>query len=116
MHIEIIGDGDAVNPGLCRYAERRLNYLLGRYANRVSDVLVRLTVSNAELGGGIDVFTRIAAWGRTLDGHVTTAGGSNPVAAIDQAADRLRREIGRTLLRSSPDGPQSVSFERRLAS
>ena len=115
MHIEIIGDGDALTPGLCTYAERRLRYVLARYAGRVTDVLAQLSVTDAALGRGIDVFARIAAWGRSVEGHVTTASGSNPVAAIDQAADRLRRDIGRELM-GMPTQRWKIEAQARLAS
>lgn len=86
---------------LADHVRRRLGFALGPYGERMQRVSVRLGDENGPRGG-VDKFCRI---------HVHLAGapaalaedvGADLYAAIDRAADRIGRVVGRRLDRTRP--------------
>jgi ribosomal subunit interface protein len=104
MQIEVSGNGIAVTPELREYAQRRLHFALGRFANRIKRVRIRLADVNGPRGG-VDVHCRVRVRGKDIEGLLTTALALNPETAINEAAARMRRRIERVEERRRHGGP-----------
>ena len=98
MHIEVSANGIRVTPAMREHVQHRLHLALGRFANRIDGVAVRLTDVNGPRGG-VDVHCRIRVRGKDTEGLWTTALAVNPERAINEATVRLRRVIRRAIER-----------------
>ena len=98
MHVEVSGNGVNVTPAMREQVQHRLHLALGRFANRIDGVAVRLTDVNGPRGG-VDVHCRMQVRGKDIEGLFTTALAVDPETAINEATVRLRRVIRRAIAR-----------------
>lgn len=98
MKIEVSGNGVNVTPAMRERVLHRLHLALGRFANRINEVVVRLTDVNGPRGG-VDVHCRMRVRGKDTEGLCTTALSVNPERAINEATARMRRVIRRAIER-----------------
>ena len=100
MRIEVSAMGISVTPQLREYVVRRLHFKLCRFSDRIKLARVRIVDVNRSRGG-VDVHCRIQVLGTHVDGLVESALAANLTSAIDQAADRIHRLVGREFARAS---------------
>lgn len=100
MRIEVSARGVSVTRRLREYVARRLHFKLGRFSDRINVVRVRMVDVNGPRGG-VDLHCRIQVRGTDLDGLVASALAANPTSAIDEAANRIHRVVGREFARAS---------------
>ncbi len=108
MNLELYSSRIAVSESTQFYVERRLAFALGRFADVIQSVVVRLEDANGPRGG-IDKSCRV---------RVKLTGQKNPViaevidleirAAIDMAAERVGRAVARQLDRRTPRRSSSL--------
>jgi len=98
MRVQLLGSGVNVTPAIREHVMHRLRLALGRFANRVNGVVVRLTDVNGPRGG-VDVHCCMRVRGKDVEGLFTTALAVEPETAINQATVRLRRVIRRAIAR-----------------
>jgi ribosome hibernation promoting factor len=96
MKLDIVGQQIAVTKVLSMHIERRLQFALGRFGARVTRVAVTLTDLNGPRGG-IDKQCRIIASLAPKGEVVVEVRDADIFIAIDRAADRLGRVMGREL-------------------
>ena len=87
-----------MTPAMREHVQHHLHLALGRFANRIDGVVVRLTDVNGPRGG-VDVHCRMRVRGRDIEGLLTAALAANPETAIHEATARLRRVIRRAIER-----------------
>ncbi|PKO90913.1 MAG: 30S ribosomal protein S30 [Betaproteobacteria bacterium HGW-Betaproteobacteria-10] len=98
MHINIQASGFELTEGLRQHTERRLSFALG-WANRdVRKIAVRLFDVNGPRGGE-DKCCRIQVTLPKMQDVVIEDTEANIYVAIDRAADRAERSVGRRLER-----------------
>ena len=113
MKLELYSSRIAVSESTQTYVERRLSFALGRFADMIHGIVVRLEDSNGPRGG-IDKLCNM---------RVQLIGQKNPLiaevvdleirAAVDMAADRIGRAVARQLDRRTARRSSSRSqFER----
>jgi ribosomal subunit interface protein len=100
MNLEIRGVELDPTPALREHVSRRLAFALSRFSGRIKDVEVRLRDENGPKGG-VDKVCRIKATCHGLPTLVVEAVGSDLYGAIDVAADRAGRALGRALRRQT---------------
>jgi putative sigma-54 modulation protein len=97
MNIELRVSNAGIAELLKRYIERRLQFALGRFGERVSNVLVRLHAS----GRGSESKCRITVELRPMGRVAVEVRDPDLFTAMDRAAGRLSRRVGRELDRLS---------------
>jgi len=80
------------------HARRRLGFALGRFADRITTVWLRLSDLNGPRGG-VDKQCRIEVRGVNQWEVVVEDRDCDVYVAIDRAADRVGRAVGRTVER-----------------
>ena len=108
MRLEVRVRDRELTEGLRAYVDRRLRFALSRFGRRIGLVTVRIADVNGPRGG-VDKQCRIHAEvipSGNVDLEETDA---DLYAAIDRAADRVRRAIARELERA-----REWPLERRL--
>jgi ribosomal subunit interface protein len=98
MRLDIRGVDLAPTGAIRDHIARRLSFALSRFAGRLEEVEVRLRDENGPRGG-VDKVCRVKATLRGLPTLVVEAVGADLYAAIDTAADRAGRALGRSLRR-----------------
>lgn len=93
-------NGLTATTTLREHLERRLAFALGRFGEEIHHVNARVADLNGPKGG-IDKLVSLRVHGRRLKSLVVTDADANLFAAIDRAADRIGRAIGRTLERGN---------------
>ena len=99
MRIEMTARGVGLTAATRGHVERRLYFALGRFADRVSQVHVRLADVNGPKGG-VDKSCRIRVRLFGLPTVVVEQMDSDLNAAIDRSADRIGRAVARKLDRA----------------
>jgi ribosome hibernation promoting factor len=103
----------AVSGALRAHVERRLGFALGGFGERVGRVLVRLSRREPAQGQGQQCEIEVSLSPRIL---TVMDGGADSFVAVENAADRLGRAIGRALERERAWGagepPMKVPSER----
>ena len=107
MKVDIRGRSFDVSGAFRDYAERRLEFGLGRLQHRIVRVRVWLTDLNGPRGG-VDKRCRIEVVGRQAT-VAAEASSDNAYAAIDLAADRIRH-VARRLAERDATIDRSRSF------
>jgi ribosomal subunit interface protein len=103
MRVDIRGHGFPVSAALRAHIERRLHFALGRFGGRVRQAMVRVSDLNGPRGG-VDKACRIAVRLPASPAVVVEDADGDLYVAIDRAADRIGRSVGRHLARDrSPD-------------
>jgi len=98
MRVQFHAKNVHLAPSLSEFIERRLRFALGRFASRVTKVVVRLCDVNGPRGG-IDQQCRIDAT-FIPSAHKTVQGtGASAEAAICQAVDRIAGAVRKDLAR-----------------
>ncbi len=105
MLIDTRAMGFTLTPAIVRHVEARMERALGAYARWVFKVTVRLDDINSDRGG-VDKRCSVVVALRRHGVEVAEATDSDLYAAIDAAAERIRRSVGRTV-------GQHLSSERR---
>lgn len=103
MHIEIRGVDMEPTGAIRDHVSRRLAFALSRYTGRLREVEVRLRDVNGPKGG-LDKVCRIKATLTGLPTLVVEAADADLYAAVDLAADRAGRAVGRSLRRLAAMG------------
>jgi ribosomal subunit interface protein len=98
MHIHILARGFALTDGLRQHIERRLQFALGWADDRLRQVSVRLSDENGPRGGE-DKRCRIRIAFPGAPSVVIEDTEADLYVAIDRAADRAGRSVGRRLER-----------------
>ena len=99
MRLGIIAKGIALTEAIREYAQRRLKTALGRYRHALESVQVRLSDVNGPKGG-IDKHCVVEVRGPALVPIVIRERDADLYAAIDRAAERVDRTVGRRLSRN----------------
>lgn len=81
------------------YIDRRLRFALGRFSGEITHARVRLSDTNGPRGG-VDKHVKIQVTGPRLGHLVIEDCDSDVLTAIDRAADRAGRTVGRHLQRN----------------
>lgn len=99
MQIEIQARDFELTPGLRAHVRRRLHFALGRYEDRVTRVMVRLSDLNGPRGG-VDkaCLLRIRLHGQPA--ILIEDAEEDLYVAISRAADRAGRTLGRWMERA----------------
>jgi ribosomal subunit interface protein len=108
MNLEIRGIDLEPTDAIRNHIERRLSFALSRFSDHLKGVEVRLRDENGPKGG-IDKVCRVKATLRGRPTLVVEAVGTDLYAAIDTAADRAGRALGRTLRRNEAVHHRRVS-------
>ena len=103
MRVDIRGQGFSVSEALRAHVERRLHFALGRFGGRVRQATVRLSDLNGPRGG-LDKACRIAVRLPALRDLVVEDADGDLYIAIDRAAERAGRSVGRQLARGRDAG------------
>ncbi len=98
MNLEIRGVDLEPTAAIREHVSRRLAFALSRFSGRLKEVEVRLRDVNGPKGG-LDKVCRIKATCHGLPTLVVEAIGADLYGAIDGAADRAGRALGRALRR-----------------
>jgi putative sigma-54 modulation protein len=93
MKLEIRISNAGIVEFLRRYVDRRLQFALGRFGERVGTVSVRLY----ESGRGSEARCRISAELRPMGTIAVEVRDPDLFSAMDRAAGRLNRRVGREL-------------------
>ena len=114
MRLEISGNGIRVTNYLRAYIERRLQFALGRFVNRIDRVRVRLVDVNGPRGG-IDKACTVTVGLVRLKSVVVKDVDGDIAAAVDRAAGRVARGVRRALerARSRSTGEPTGSTRKR---
>src|SRR6478752_4752694 len=113
MLLEIRALGFRLTDAISRYAESRIESVLGRFGHRVLKVTVRLEDVNAGRGG-IDKRCSVVAAVRRHGVVVAEAVQDDLYSAIHEAAARIRRSVSRQIThhvgreRSDPQRPGAM--------
>ena len=98
MQLEMRGVNYELQDELKDHIERRLRFALGRFADRIERLTIRVSDVNGPRGG-IDKHCRIAI-ALIPKGTIMVEGtGDDPFALVADAAKRARRSVRRTLER-----------------
>lgn len=100
MRIEVTGQGFTVRPGLREHVERRLDFALNRFEDRIDHVAVRLEDVNGPRGG-VDKTCRVVVQLHKLQSAIVEQTSEDMYTAVDQAADRIGRTVKRRLEKAS---------------
>ena len=100
MRIEITTQGVNLTDATRGHVERRLYFALGRFADRVSEIHVRIADVNGPKGG-VDKSCRIRVRLFGLPTVVVEQMDSDVNAAIDRSADRIGRTVARRRSKAS---------------
>lgn len=98
MRMDIQCRGFPLTAGLLYHTERRLKFELTRSTNRIGRVVVRLGDSNGPRGGE-DKFCRIKVVLAHAEPVLVEDSGSDLYAVIERAAERIGRNVARSLER-----------------
>lgn len=99
MRLGILARGIALTDSIRLYAQRRLKTALGRYPQTLESVQVRLADVNGPRGG-IDKHCVIEVRGPALTPIIVRERDADLYVAIDRAAERVDRAVGRRLSRN----------------
>lgn len=98
MHLEMRGVNYELKDALKDHIERRIRFALGRFADRIERLVVRISDMNGPRGG-VDKHCRIAV-ALIPKGVVMVEGtGDDPFALVADAAKRTRQSVRRSLER-----------------
>jgi putative sigma-54 modulation protein len=100
MKLQVHWNGLTGTPTLRAHLERRLAFALDRFGDEINHVCARLADLNGPRGG-VDKLVSLRVNGRRLKSLMVTDSDSDFFAAIDRAAERIGRAIGRTLERKN---------------
>jgi ribosome hibernation promoting factor len=96
MRIEVSGQGMTVRPGLKDHVERRLDFALNRFEDRIDHIAVKLEDLNGPKGG-VDKQCRVMVQLHKLPNAIVEQTAEDMYAAVDLAADRVGRAVARKL-------------------
>ncbi|WP_313953496.1 HPF/RaiA family ribosome-associated protein [Accumulibacter sp.] len=99
MQIEIHAHGFPLSEALRAHVERRFQFAVGRFEDRVQGVIVRLSDLNGPRGG-VDKHCQVQLRLRGLPKIVIKDTEADTYVAVDRAADRSGRTLGRNLQRA----------------
>lgn len=99
MQIDIQARGFTLTEGLRAHVERRLRFALTRFQDRVVRVAVRLSDVNGPRGG-VNKHCHLQARLRGLPDIVVKDTEADLYVAVDRAAERAGRTLGRYLRRA----------------
>ena len=100
MKLDIRGKHVEVDAALNDQVETRLRFALGRFAERIHDVVVRLTDVNGPRGG-VDKRCQVTVTLKRSRRQVVVADLAPDIrVAVDRASDRLGRTVAREVERS----------------
>jgi len=94
MRVEIIAPTIELAPGLRDWVERRVGFVLGRFADRLRRVRITLSDVNGPRGG-LDkecCVTAHVVWGEPLVAEVLDC---DPAAAVSRAVERIAGQLSR---------------------
>ncbi|HEY7351793.1 MAG TPA: HPF/RaiA family ribosome-associated protein [Terriglobales bacterium] len=105
MHIRTRVTESDISKAFSAYIERRLRFALGRFADRVGRVNVRLKADGPG-GHQCHMTAQIVPFGRVM----ASENDFDLFTAVDRAAGKLGQQFGRALerMRDAKVGPQSV--------
>ncbi|GEM_PF-4867338 len=89
--IDVVGHDAALNPYLCGTVERRLAYALGRFADGIRRICVRVSDGHAPRGG--DKSCKIELRVYSHDAIIVTASDARLDCAITKAAHAAARRM-----------------------
>lgn len=98
MRVQLRGRKIGVTPAIAEHVERRLDFALGRFSDRVSEVSVRFEDLNGPRGGesmACHMVTRLRTGGTVRIEERC----HDLYSAVDRGADRLRHSVSRLLAR-----------------
>jgi putative sigma-54 modulation protein len=98
MDVSVRGTNIELSPTVVAHVERRLYFALGRFGRRVRAARVRMTDVNGPKGG-LDTECHIVLRLDPSGSLEISDLGGDVYAAVDAAADRVSRSIGRRLAR-----------------
>lgn len=98
MELELRATGLNLALSILEYAKRRMRFALDRVALNLDRVILRLTDANGPRGG-VSMTCRIAVGLKSGRSIFVGATDESPRVAVDRAADRAARAIGRKLER-----------------
>lgn len=118
MQIEIHAHGFTTTEALREHVTRRLRHVFGCCADRISRIMVRLSDINGPRGG-VDKRCQIQVRLATLADVVIEDTEADLYVAIDRAAERAVRTVGRHLARQrrpvrSPQREEAASSREDL--
>ncbi len=99
MRIQVRTSQVAGSQWLRNYIERRLGFALGRFANVIRRVVVRVRDVNGPKGGH-DKECRLVVTGAGLGSLVVSAVDADLGQAVDRASEAMDRAVTRSLKRS----------------
>ena len=100
MKVQIRQDDVSLTRALRAHVERRVGLALGRFADRIGSVLVRLSDSAGKRRCQIDVGLRRNLRGEDID--------ADAFAAVNHASDRVSSSVARALERELDEAAKSV--------
>lgn len=103
MKIDITGQGFTVTENLRDHVERRIDFALSNFEERITRVSVKLKDINGPRGG-IDKECRVITVLRGLPNVIVTQEASDAHSAVDKAADRIGNTVSRKLERANERG------------
>ncbi len=115
MQFQLVEDGVRLRDSQREFVERRLLFALGRFADRIRQVVVRFSDLNGPRGGpGLQCLLSISVSGcRDL---LVTSGGATVEGAASECFARGGRSLARRLMRRRAgrrDGNAAVATPRR---
>jgi len=115
MKIHIRGRNVELTDVLRAHVERRLGFALGRFGQRIGRVLLRFSDMNGE-GGYVDKRCQIDVGMRPRSVRVEHTD-VDLFVALDRAADRASRSVGRALERERQweESPLPTASHRKVA-
>lgn len=99
MKIELRISNLETSAALEAHVERKLDFLVQRFAGRIERVVVRLSDENGPRGG-VDKRCRIAVRLADVPGVLVEATSDDPYVAVTRAAARLHEQIARAIQRN----------------
>lgn len=108
MELDMRGVNYELDDALKSHIERRLGFALGRFADRITRLMVRLSDVNGPRGG-VDKRCQIAVALAPRGVVMIEGAGDDPFALIADAAKRAQRSVGRTLERRRHGRPAHAS-------
>lgn len=114
MNIDIRTSTLPLSEALCTHIERKLAFAVGRFADRISAIHVRLCDLNGPRGG-LDKRCRMILFAAPRQSIVVDATDADAYAAVGHAAMKLQERVARSLARKSGVSTRSARRVTRRA-
>jgi ribosomal subunit interface protein len=105
VKLDITGQGFTIAENLRDHVEKRIDFALARFEERIVRVSVKLKDINGPRGG-VDKECRIITQLRGLPNVIVTQEAPDAHSAVDQAADRIGNTVARKLSRANSRNSQ----------